>query len=267
MLRFISILILAVVLVAVIFFCSRTSYESDRVSKQISNLRSPVDSGYDASMTNWTAFADCWQEKSKALGLNYEIDQSMRRWRQNPVDGALVARQIQTFEQQIGKTLPKSYVDFMLATNGQVDNHTHGISEQLLMFDAGSISFFKEARPDSFAVWADFPHTDETVRNYFEYGDKQTPTGIIATFLRDAVLLGESDFGHHLLIVPAVSTVDGEWEAWHLGPSFPGAIRYPSFAHLVREVAFADVGGPKFVGPHPASALRSLACTSYVTVR
>jgi hypothetical protein len=264
MLRFSS--ILAVVLVAAIFFYSCTSYESGRVSQQISSLRSPVDSGYDASMTNWTAFADCWQEKSKALGLNYEIDQSMRRWRKNPVDSVLVARQIQSFEQQIGKTLPKSYVDFMLATNGQVD-HFSGKNEPLLMLDAGSLSIYKEARPDSFAVWADFPHSDETVRNYFEYGDKQTPTGFIAAFLKDAVLLGESDLNHHLLMVPAVSTVDGEWEAWHLGPSFPGAIRYPSFAHLVREVAFADVGGPKFVGPHPASALRSLACTSYVTVR
>ena len=70
---------------------------------------------------------------------------------------------------------------------------------------------------------------------YFVYGDAQDCGSVRNEYLPDVLLISDSGWAHqdYFFLNPRIILEDGEWEAWHFSPDFPGAYRYQSFGLLM----------------------------------
>jgi hypothetical protein len=108
----------------------------------------------------------------------------------------LDARELAALEKRLDRPLPKSYRDFLAASG--------------------------DGRPVADA-------------DYFVYGDEQDAGSIRPEYVDGALQIGDSDDNGIYLLNPKIVAPDGEWEAWHLAPFYPGASRFRSFAEMIRQ--------------------------------
>jgi hypothetical protein len=207
--------------------------------------QSKQSTGYSAKSTNWIAFADCWQKASRerAIEAGFETRPSRReQWIKRQNIERITDRAVVYLEKRIRGRLSRSYRDFLLATNGQVDTYSLAGSEHSTFFSPESVATFMERKPKHFDTWfsemkgADYFFTEA---EYFDYRN-QSSHAFRGYLLDEAIMIGQVEEGQVLLLIPDVLTADGEWEAWRFGPSV-GAIRSPSFAHLIRDIALQDI--------------------------
>ena len=126
--------------------------------------------------------------------------------------------QIENAETRLGLSLPGSYKDFLMVTNGwplagpfvnslasidEVDLLSR-ISEEWLASWRMGVSYSGGLRP--------VPDED-----YFVYGEPQNPLLIRDQYLDGALLISRGGIGVYLLN-PEVTFADGEWEAWVFEP-------------------------------------------------
>jgi len=140
-------------------------------------------------------------------------------------------------ERRIGKSLPKSYREFLRITNGFLDfgNSTGEI------WPVQKIGYFaQEHNADYIEPWLKGyyfygrpNHIADEV--YLKYGDENN---LFSTLLREEYLLKTiqiSELGDSsavYLLNPEIVDPDGEWEAWYFEPEL-GLRRYQSFIHLI----------------------------------
>ncbi|MFE9558817.1 hypothetical protein ACFYMW_37330 [Streptomyces sp. NPDC006692] len=90
--------------------------------------------------------------------------------------------------------------------------------------------------PELITAWTQGYRDSERVSDeeYFLYGEDQDPTTLHPEYLPHTLKISHTPNATDVyLLNPCVLTPDGEWEAWYLAHWLPGAVRYPSFWHLM----------------------------------
>lgn len=141
--------------------------------------------------------------------------------------------EIQAAEDRLGLRLPPSYRAHLLASSDLPGNH------DLALLPVGDVDRFARREAEWLAAW---------MEGYRSVGGPSTPAEGLpndpadpATMpveqLGDAIVVSTTDDERLLLINPGAIDATGEWEAWDFATWYPGAYRYPSFAHLVAALA------------------------------
>jgi hypothetical protein len=136
---------------------------------------------------------------------------------------------IRTAEARLGLKLPPSYRTHLLV--GDILPGDHGM--ELLRPD--EIDRFARREGAWLAAWMEgveavaYPDDGGGLPN-----DPTDPATMPAEELPDTIIISTTGDERLLLLNPAVTTPDGEWEAWDFANWYPGAYRYPTFGHLVQ---------------------------------
>ena len=133
---------------------------------------------------------------------------------------------IAALEQMLGLILPPSYRAFLLTSNGW--RRTTPFIERIRPAqEVNLFSIENEHWVDAYSQ-DDMPTTDT---EYYCYDENGAP-GSRTKHMQSLIQVSDVDDGVYLLNPDAV-TPDGEWEAWFFANWVPGAVRFPSFAHLM----------------------------------
>jgi hypothetical protein len=133
---------------------------------------------------------------------------------------------VTALEKRLGVLLPPSYREFLLITNGW--RRTNAFINRLR--PAIEASWFRVENEQWAEVYSKNGSTLED-KDYYAYGDSGA-SDHRAEHMRFLLQISEVEDGVYLLNPEAV-TPDGEWEAWFFANWNPGAVRHPSFAHLM----------------------------------
>lgn len=176
-------------------------------------------------MIDWKAFLTCWSKQIMQSSLASQVEPSPRSDDWLGFEPA-TKKDIAELEQRLAVALPPSYKSFLRSSNGWLR----------------TTSFIGRIRPtqevDWFCVenerWAEVyaeSGSDLPDRKYYDYGEEGAHDHR-AEHLFSLLQISDVDDGVYLLNPMAVGP-DGEWEAWFFSNWIPGAVRYPSFAHLM----------------------------------
>jgi hypothetical protein len=134
-------------------------------------------------------------------------------------------------EKRLGATLPKSYRDFLAASDGWRITGALG----LRLWPAKKVGWLRDTGKRWIEEWgaAAAEGAPSSDKDYFVYGEEQDAGSMRNAYVDGALQIGDSEDNGIYLLNPKIVTRDGEWEAWHLAPFYPGAARFRSFAELV----------------------------------
>jgi hypothetical protein len=135
--------------------------------------------------------------------------------------------EIEALERRLGKTLPPSYRNFLLYSNGWLVMNS--FSE---LYGTKEIDWLRVQQNDLITCWDDdYPISDE---QYFYYGAYQSPSNIRNRYLKTALQISNYEDGYVYLLNPEIIDERGEWEAWDFGTKISGAYRYRSFWDMMQ---------------------------------
>ena len=133
---------------------------------------------------------------------------------------------IDELEHRLGVMLPPSYKAFLQVSNGWLRTTTF-IGR---IRPTTEVDWFRVENEQWGKVYSE-SGSDWEDKKYYAYGDDGAQDHR-AAHMSSLLQISDVDDGVYLLNPKAV-TPDGEWEAWFFANWIPGAIRYPSFAHLM----------------------------------
>ncbi|MEU4830651.1 SMI1/KNR4 family protein [Streptosporangium sp. NPDC023615] len=139
--------------------------------------------------------------------------------------------EIRELEERLGAELPPSYRQLLLLTDGW------GSDDDCRLLRVEEVGRLRDADPSLAECWSEpKPENSWSVPDelYFVYGREQDSIRYRGEYVPDTLLIGYWADGAALLN-PHVRTSEGEWEAWYLSPSLPGADRYRSFWDLATD--------------------------------
>jgi HEAT repeat protein len=184
------------------------------------------------TIEEWRAFLQQWSDEWLETDTKFPTAVRKRRWL--GYDPA-TEDQIERVETRLGYRLPPSYRAFLLTSNGW--RLTSPMVKRLRPVSA--IRWLLEEEPGRFEL--ELPTEDEaplqgpTAEEYYSYTQEFSVFADPQHF-RKLLTIADPIEGDSLIYVlnPEAVTEDGEWEAWEDAHWNPGSVRYPSFAHLMR---------------------------------
>jgi hypothetical protein len=151
--------------------------------------------------------------------------------------------QIAAAEARIGVPLPSSYRAFLMVSNGW-----HAAGYQGALWSTEEIEWYAIGQYETVSIWT-ADAVDSPDETYFDYSADQNPIYLRGEYLRDALQIGPEINGDVDLLIPRVTTTEGEWEAWgfshkvltleqaweawHYRGFLPGAHRWRSFREML----------------------------------
>ncbi|WP_346292196.1 SMI1/KNR4 family protein [Sphaerothrix gracilis] len=195
---------------------------------------------------DWKAFLKQWsQEVIETVQEKTALPQQVLEdeWLGYP---AASENQILQAEAQLQRSLPPSYREFLMVTNGwrcptpfihrilPIEsvtwfrvNHSHWIEEfvyrHLSRHQTNAAKNGSSASLDALSDTA-----------YFSYGDHQDCSKLRIQDLWTALEISSKGDASIYLLNPQVVTSGGEWEAWFFSDLLPGADRYRSFLEMMQ---------------------------------
>ncbi|SHH21339.1 SMI1 / KNR4 family (SUKH-1) [Chryseolinea serpens] len=177
-----------------------------------------------------------WEDllRQMSVKIHNEVEQNMIYYDKTDVSdnwlGFEAAKQqaITEKEKELMATLPPSYKDFLLTSNG---------FRQISLFSGGLypvevIDWTKKKDPEFLAIFEKHDDIPVTEDDYFVYGENQRSVVFKTAFLKETLQISEWVDGSVILLNPMVKFGE-EWEAWLYANWFPGAHRYRSFRDLI----------------------------------
>lgn len=240
--------------------CSRTPPDTPSQSEHAMTLDQRV-SGYAGTPADWRRFLDCWsREVGQARSAGPEP--LVATVALAPDDGAL-ERTIEERQRALGVALPRSYLDFIRAQRPQADWRTiaHGAG----FLSLGAVDTVARLDPEGLALAQAQPlHADDG--QYFVYGIDQDSATTRSRYLQDALVVGKygDSLYEQIVLFPQVRTRDGEMEAALLG--WAGTFRATSFAELMRQLHYFDLGRSDQLPPYAQDRLRG-TCADAMPMR
>lgn len=192
-------------------------------------------SGYRGDPRLWRTFLECWNTetlaKLDALRPPSKIQQKISELESQLLPPAK-EKQIEEAERHLSVQLPRSLKDFWRVSGGLLVLNLD--AEDGKVFGPGEVAWLPEVAPNLI--------NDEPIvasiedEEYFDYSRTQDPANIREKYVKDLLVVSEVVDAGLLALNPKVRTKDGEWEAWFFGWELPGAMRFRSFAHLMRYI-------------------------------
>lgn len=211
-------------------------------------------SGYIGNPDSWQKFLECWdREILESIEQEGAVSAMERRvlTRGGQTITPASEESILAVESRLGTNLPESLKDFWRASNGLM--HLRLDADDGFIYGVDSVSWLKSSNPDLIPENIRAPVSDE---DYFEYGPDQDPIYLRDAYIQSMLVVSDLVDSGIYLLNPEVRTEDGEWEAWFLGWELPGALRFKSFAHLMRYSYYKATQDPEFDGIYPEDQLQ-----------
>jgi SMI1 / KNR4 family (SUKH-1) len=133
---------------------------------------------------------------------------------------------IQSLEQRLGKQLPPSYRNFLLASNGWTFMQAF-----LELFNCQKIDWLNNLNP-GLAGWEGHEISDE---EYFDYSDLRYHSGIRRGYMKSVLQISNCKDGYVYLLNPLIIDERGEWECFDFGTKISGGHRYRSFWDMIHK--------------------------------
>jgi SMI1 / KNR4 family (SUKH-1) len=133
---------------------------------------------------------------------------------------------IQSLEQRLGRQLPPSYRNFLLASNGWTFMTTF---HELL--NVQEVDWLNNSTP-WLASWEGSNISDE---EYFDYSDLRYYSGIRHHHMRSVLQISSCMDGFVYLLNPLIIDERGEWECFDFGTKVSGGHRYRSFLDMIHK--------------------------------
>ncbi len=193
------------------------------------------------SSYDWKGLLTRWNDIVFASEIAQVISSDHQRTGWLGFPGATHERLAQT-EDRLGKSLPPSYREFLQFTNGW---STIGLSSEEL-WSADRIRWFRRHSPPTvLIVWTAATLVGRLFHGglsglsipddqYFTYGENQNVSAVRLSYFFSTLQISDIGDNTVYLLNPRVVTEDGEWEAWLFAAWLPGAVRFPSFWHLMQ---------------------------------
>lgn len=158
-------------------------------------------------------------EKSKLLGY-LDNETIKNKWLGN---NPCTSDQIKNLELKLGVTIPTSFKDFLLVSNG-FKNIAPMVGN---LNPIERIDWVKNTEQEWLEIISKFnyPVSDE---KYFDYSENQDSAYFRNEYLKDCLKISEWEDGVIILLNPNVK-YDSEWEVIEYGTWYPGASRFKSF--------------------------------------
>jgi len=206
-------------------------------------------SRYIGTPSDWIEFFYLWGKKRIELSLE-DCDQEFPKI---SLDNEMVLereKRIKQTEERLKLTLPKSYKDFIVATDscvpawGMLDSRLGGWGSVDGMLAIEKIRLLKNSNPDLISIYS--PEDDDPMvsdADYYQYNNTQDGACTIRReYLKHLLQIKSSgEELREILINPLVMTKDKEWEAWDFETKSGYAMRFPSFAEMVFYFYMSDI--------------------------
>jgi len=119
------------------------------------------------------------------------------------------SQQIQLAEARLGVSLPNSFREFLLHTNG-----ADTLERPLLMLSANELDWYKNVEPKkNIEIWEQ-DSVSASDEKYFVYGSTQDCVHMRPEYLKHCLAISTTFDGDIYLLNPCIKTDDREWEAW-----------------------------------------------------
>lgn len=221
-------------------------------------------SGYAGTVQDWRGFLSCWRRDALQARQGREdlgpvlVDDVIA----DEPDTSLHSR-IQSRERALGVELPRSYVHFLEAARprGTWDEVASGTG----FLSADAIDTAARLDPEGVALAQAHP-ADADDAAYLVYGVDQDDAVSRSRYRAGAIVVGKygDSLYEQIVLFPQVRTADGEMEAALLG--WAGSYRAPSFAELMRQLSYFDLGRADHVPPYAQTALHG-TCADRLPLR
>ena len=134
---------------------------------------------------------------------------------------------LKDLEKRLGVILPPSYKAFLSMSDGwrRIDFSIDRIRP------AVEVNWFRVENEQWAEIFAE-SGSELPDEQFYSYSEEGAPDHR-AAHMKSLLQISDVDDAV-ILLNPKAVTPDGEWEAWYFANWIPGAIRFPSFAHLMR---------------------------------
>jgi|GEM_PF-3739966 len=233
-------------------FLSGCGKDNDQIMKE--------ELGYQGSPELWSEFLQCWTEESIATYSAMEDNSAMEREvldSGNQGFAPATYEAIASKEKHLNVVLPKSYKDFLLASNGWRQPMLD--SGDGLVLPVERIGFFSDMAPEFYSIVA------EDNSNYtISAGSEDSHSPVDYSQSQDSVIFEESHFVNSIAISEETdsgiylinthrTTPEGEFEFWFYSSNHPGVYKFVSFAHLMQYAYIKTIHKPEYNIPYDAS--------------
>lgn len=217
--------------------------------------------GYQGNPELWVKFLRCWTDESlfaysTADGLT-EMEKIILEQKNQGFPPA-TREQIADKERELSIEFPKSYKDFLLASNGWLQPFLD--KGDGLVLPVRKVSYFSDFSHQFYSIvteviddrYVEFSSYDpEYVDNQGDYTEKQDSSLYDNShFINSIAISDHVDSGIYLINVHK-KTPENEWEIWFYSSNHPGTYRFVSFAHLMQSAYLRTTGRHGYYGPAP----------------
>ena len=131
-------------------------------------------------------------------------------------------------EKELGLTLPKSYKDFLKASNGfrQISFFTGNLCP------IGNVDWLSNTDSDFLNMFSEGDDINITDQDYYNYSETQRSEFFRLEYLKNSIRISEWTDGSLVLLNPKIKFGE-EFEAWVYANWYPGAKRFKSFEDLI----------------------------------
>ena len=164
----------------------------------------------------WREFLLKWQKEILQCAdyiKDYDVFSVFPDLKNGPILVEGNAEEIKILESTLGKALPTSYKNFLMASSGWIH-----ITMFTQFLSPKETNWFYETDREWVNTWneagGDYEVSDD---EYLVYGPQQDPIHIRGKYMKSCLKISTDQDGYVFLLNPEIVTDDGEWEAWAFG--------------------------------------------------
>ncbi|OZG69941.1 hypothetical protein BTA51_28590 [Hahella sp. CCB-MM4] len=202
------------------------------------------DSGYQGTPELWQKFLKCWEsetlEQLTESSVATELEQLIVDRQRQSYEPALEL-EITEKEQELGITLPRSYRDFLLASNGWLQPRLDDEDGQVL--PVKKVGYFSDLYPDEYkAIMGENLGRNA---NDGDFSEEQDPILFNKSDLRKSIAISDYVNNGVYLINLNQKSPENESSVWFFSSKHPGVYRFVSFAHMMQYAYIKTVHKPE----------------------
>lgn len=222
---------------------------SGGAKEEVKLVRLSLHSGYAGNSHDMAMFTACWAATARKSDTTTVVDWQKDIQPTSEASGA--SAKLDKSGMRLGLALPKSYHYFI--KNGGADLLQYanmgfpkgqGVAKPVGFFlNGGEVDYFRIRNKRDAEVWSAKDYRSNDPQTTSIYDNSQDSVDFWGGYIDGLIVLGDDRDGAFYLLNPNVTLADGEWEAWYLDSSLPGAFQFPSFAHLLLYLYRLDMAG------------------------
>jgi cell wall assembly regulator SMI1 len=185
------------------------------------------------TVSDWEKFIEKWNTKTFSEEFDEEHDFWSERFPEE-IKQKKCSRppatelEVLDLEEKLGISLPTSYRNFLLCSNGWLFLYEH-----IEFLGTTSIDWYSAPNQKWADLYKEIDEFEISDEEYFQYGKYQDCISMRYEYL-DALLRISEECEYEYALNPMVIDDRGEWEAWDLSGKHPGAFRYQSFWEMMQ---------------------------------